>query len=43
MTTEFDPTAHLPDLHTPKQARSWEPAARHYRDLTDDEKNEDTK
>jgi hypothetical protein len=34
----FDPSAPLPDLHTPNSARSWEPAARHYRDLTEDEK-----
>jgi hypothetical protein len=40
MTTEFDPAAPLPDLHTPNSARSWEPAARHYRDLTEDERTE---
>ena len=33
----FDYNAPLPDLHIRKQ-RSWEPAARHYRDLTDAEK-----
>ena len=33
----FDYNAPLPDLHI-TQARSWEPAARRYRDLTDDEK-----
>ena len=33
----FDYDAPLPDLHI-RQARSWEPAARHYRDLTTDEK-----
>jgi len=32
----FDYNAPLPDLHI-RQARSWEPAARHYRDLTDTE------
>lgn len=36
MTAEFDPSAPLPDLHIP--ARSWEPAARHYRDLSESEK-----
>lgn len=40
MSAPFDHAAPLPDLHTPKQARSWEPAARHYRDLTEQEKNE---
>jgi hypothetical protein len=34
---QFDYDAPLPDLHI-RKARSWEPAARHYRDLTDDEK-----
>lgn len=34
----FDPNAPLPDLHI--QKRSWEPAARHYRDLTETEKSE---
>lgn len=34
----FDHNAPLPDLHI--QKRSWEPAARHYRDLTDAEKAE---
>ena len=33
----FDYDAPLPDLHI-RQQRSWEPAARHYRDLTDEEK-----
>ena len=33
----FDYDAPLPDLHI-RQARSWEPAARHYRDLTTNEK-----
>jgi len=33
----FDHMAPLPDLHI-RQARSWEPAARHYRDLTESEK-----
>lgn len=33
----FDYNAPLPDLHIRKN-RSWEPAARHYRDLTDEEK-----
>lgn len=32
----FDYNAPLPDLHI-RQARSWEPAARHYRDLTEGE------
>ena len=35
--TIFDYDAPLPDLHI-RQQRSWEPAARHYRDLTDEEK-----
>ena len=34
---KFDYDAPLPDLHI-RHARSWEPAARHYRDLTTDEK-----
>jgi hypothetical protein len=38
VSAPFDHAAPLPDLRTPKQARSWEPAARHYRDLTEDEK-----
>ena len=33
----FDYNAPLPDLHI-TQTRSWEPAARHYRDLTASEK-----
>lgn len=33
----FDYDAPLPDLHI-RQQRSWEPAARHYRDLTEEEK-----
>jgi hypothetical protein len=33
----FDYNAPLPDLRI-TQARSWEPAARRYRDLTTDEK-----
>lgn len=39
MTAPFDPVAPLPDLHI-SQARGWEPAARHYKDLTEVEKNE---
>lgn len=40
MTTPgFDFNAPLPDLHI-RQQRSWEPAARHYRDLTEQEKAE---
>lgn len=35
----FDYMAPLPDLHI-RHTRSWEPAARHYRDLTDDEKEQ---
>jgi hypothetical protein len=35
----FDYNAPLPDLHI-TQARSWEPAARRYRDLTIDERAE---
>lgn len=34
----FDPAAPLPDLHITRAAASWEPAARHYRDLTPDER-----
>lgn len=33
----FDHMAPLPDLHI-RQQRSWEPAARHYRDLTPEER-----
>lgn len=33
----FDFNAPLPDLHI-RQSRSWEPAARHYRDLTEEER-----
>ena len=33
----FDYDAPLPDLHI-RKARSWEPAARHYRDLSESEK-----
>lgn len=36
----FDPNAPLPDLHIIRHTRSWEPAARHYRDLTEAEKAE---
>ena len=36
----FDPAAPLPDLHIPPAAARWEPAARRYRDLTDEEKRE---
>ena len=36
---KFDYDAPLPDLHI-RQARSWEPAARHYRDLTEEEKEQ---
>lgn len=39
MTAVFDPAAPLPDLHI-RQNRSWEPAARHYQDLTETEKTE---
>lgn len=35
----FNYNAPLPDLNIP-HPRSWEPAARHYRDLTDAEKSE---
>ena len=35
----FDYDAPLPDLHI-RQARSWEPAARRYRDLTEEERGE---
>ena len=35
----FDYNAPLPDLHI-TQARSWEPAARRYRDLTAEERGE---
>jgi len=35
----FDYNAPLPDLHI-RAARSWEPAARRYRDLTETEKDE---
>ena len=38
-TAPFDFNAPLPDLHIRKD-RSWEPAARHYQDLTEDEKEE---
>ena len=37
LTGAFDYNAPLPDLHI-TQGRSWEPAARRYRDLTIDEK-----
>jgi hypothetical protein len=37
--TPFDYDAPLPDLNI-RQSRSWEPAARHYQDLTDAEKQE---
>jgi hypothetical protein len=37
----FDYDAPLPDLHI-RKARSWEPAARHYRDLTQDERTDHT-
>ena len=36
---KFDHMAPLPDLHI-RQARSWEPAARRYRDLTEEERGE---
>lgn len=36
---DFDFMAPLPDLHIRAQ-RSWEPAARHYIDLTEQEKQE---
>ena len=36
--SDFDFDAPLPDLHIRKQ-RSWEPAAKHYRDLTETERN----
>lgn len=36
-TPSFDFNAPLPDLHI-RQSRSWEPAARHYRDLTEEER-----
>ena len=32
LTTAFDYDAPLPDLHIPV-AQSWEPAAKHYRDI----------
>jgi len=35
----FDYDAPLPDLHI-RQVRSWEPAARRYRDLTEEERAE---
>lgn len=35
----FDYDAPLPDLHI-HHARSWEPAARHYRDLDETEKEQ---
>lgn len=35
----FDPNAPLPPMPD-YRTRSWEPAARHYRDLTDAEKAE---
>jgi len=35
----FDYNAPLPDLHI-TQTRSWEPAARHYRDLTTEERKD---
>lgn len=35
----FDYNAPLPDLHIRKN-RSWEPAARHYRDLDETERKE---
>jgi hypothetical protein len=34
----FDYNAPLPDLHI-TQARSWEPAARRYRDLNEEERD----
>ena len=38
MSPDFDPNAPLPDLNIGRRAHSWEPAARHYRDLTEAEK-----
>ena len=34
----FDPAAPLPPLKPHPRANSWEPAARHYRDMDDHEK-----
>lgn len=36
--TTFDYNEPLPPLNTPRVRASWEPAARHYRDLTESEK-----
>jgi len=38
----FDHMAPLPDLHI-RKSRSWEPATRHYRDLSEDEKAQNEK
>lgn len=40
--TQFDFNEPIPDLHIHK-SRSWEPAARHYQDLTAEEKVEEAK
>ncbi|MEO5317614.1 hypothetical protein PV761_03335 [Arthrobacter sp. CC3] len=34
----FDPMEPLPDLHITAPPASWEPAARHYRDLSPEER-----
>lgn len=34
----FDPMEPLPDLHCTRAAASWEPAARRFKDLTEEEK-----
>lgn len=34
----FDFNEPLPPLNTPRVRASWEPAARHYRDLTEEER-----
>jgi len=36
----FDPAAPLPDLNI-RATRSWEPAARRYRELTKDEREQE--
>ena len=40
-TDAFDPSAPLPPLTPFQRNRSWEPAARRYRDLTEDEKQQE--
>ena len=40
LTNDFDRAAPLPDLNIRRARASWEPAARHYRDLTDAEKEQ---